>query len=274
MPTRATAARNREDHARWAERYLKLQRETETLRRRIDQRTNTIARQFDRVCEVLEELEYLDGDKVTPAGASLSRLYSELDLVAAECLRRGTWDGLGGTGARRGAVGTGVRVPQPDDAERAASARRRRAQDARARWSRSGAELDAVERDHRVSFLREPDLGFAWAAYRWAGGATSTTCWTTSTWLPVTSSGGSSRSSTWPTRSRSRPADPACAGPSREAVRAMRRGVVAYSAEIDYPTLPRLGQCRLEWSQMSARVAQMYGRTRTYGARHQWRRTA
>ena len=44
-----------------------------TLRRRIDQRTNTIARQFDRVCEVLEELDYLIGDEVTTAGAALAR---------------------------------------------------------------------------------------------------------------------------------------------------------------------------------------------------------
>ncbi len=32
------------------------------------------------------------------------------------------------------------------------------------------AELDALEREHRLDFLREPDLGFAWAAYRWAEG--------------------------------------------------------------------------------------------------------
>ena len=31
-------------------------------------------------------------------------------------------------------------------------------------------ELDALERDHRLDFLRQPDLGFAWAAYRWAEG--------------------------------------------------------------------------------------------------------
>ena len=31
-------------------------------------------------------------------------------------------------------------------------------------------QLDALERDHKLEFLREPDLGFAWAAYRWAEG--------------------------------------------------------------------------------------------------------
>jgi ATP-dependent RNA helicase HelY len=56
---------DREDHARWAERYHKLDRDTRTLQRRIEQRTNTIARQFDRVCEVLTALGYLENDEVT-----------------------------------------------------------------------------------------------------------------------------------------------------------------------------------------------------------------
>ncbi|MFL6158224.1 MAG: RNA helicase, partial [Marmoricola sp.] len=33
-------------------------------------------------------------------------------------------------------------------------------------WS----DLDALERDHKLEQLREPDFGFAWAAYRWAEG--------------------------------------------------------------------------------------------------------
>jgi len=33
-------------------------------------------------------------DEVTPEGRRLAALYTELDLLAAECLRRGTWAGL------------------------------------------------------------------------------------------------------------------------------------------------------------------------------------
>jgi ATP-dependent RNA helicase HelY len=221
----------REDHARWAERYLKLQRETETLRKRIDQRTNTIARQFDRVCEVLEELEYLAGDKVTAAGASLSRIYSELDLVAAECLRRSTWDGLEAP-ALAAVLSALVYESRLDDAE----APRVPGGDVRkvlgemvSIWS----ELDAVERDHRLSFLREPDLGFAWAAYRWAGGATLEDVLDDVDLAPgdfvrwvkqVLDLAEQIADAAGPTPLR---------GTAREAVRAMRRGVVAYSAEID-----------------------------------------
>ena len=40
---------DREDHARWAERWWKLRRETDTLAAQIRGRTNTIAKTFDRV---------------------------------------------------------------------------------------------------------------------------------------------------------------------------------------------------------------------------------
>ena len=222
----------REDHARWAERYLKLQRETEALRRRIDQRTNTIARQFDRVCEVLEELDYLSGDKVTAAGNALSRIYSELDLVAAECLRRFTWDDLEAPALAAVLSALVFESRNLDDAEAPripGGAVRRVLGDMVSIWS----ELDAVERDHRLSFLREPDLGFAWAAYRWAGGATLEDVLDDVDLAP----GDFVRWVKQVLDLAEQIAD--AAGPSplrataREAVKAMRRGVVAYSAEID-----------------------------------------
>jgi len=85
---------DREDHARYAERYFRLSRETEALERRVAGRSHVIARTFDRVCRVLDRLGYLDGDTVTADGRRLAGLYSELDLLAAECMRRRLWDGL------------------------------------------------------------------------------------------------------------------------------------------------------------------------------------
>ncbi|MGA9346106.1 MAG: DEAD/DEAH box helicase, partial [Nocardioidaceae bacterium] len=146
----------REDHARWAERSLRLTRETETLKRRIETRTNTIARQFDHVCDVLTELKYLDGETVTEAGASLSRIYSELDLVAAECLRRGVWNGLEAPALAAALSALVYESRNPDDAERPrvpGGAVRAALGETVTIW----AELDAVERNHRLSFLREPD---------------------------------------------------------------------------------------------------------------------
>src|SRR5215211_2129722 len=52
----------RETHARWAERALRLERETSKLQARMDSRSNTIANHFDKICLVLESLGYLAGE--------------------------------------------------------------------------------------------------------------------------------------------------------------------------------------------------------------------
>jgi ATP-dependent RNA helicase HelY len=226
------ACEHREDHARWAERYLRLQRETDTLRRRIDQRTNTIARQFDRVCDVLEELEYLSEDTVTPAGSSLSRIYSELDLVAAECLRRSTWDGLEAPALAAVLSALVFESRSLDDGERPrvpGGAVRRVLGEMVSIW----AELDAVEREHRLSFLREPDLGFAWAAYRWAGGAGLEDVLSEVELAPGDFVRWVKQVLDLAEQIADAAGDTALRVTAREAMRSMRRGVVAYSAEVD-----------------------------------------
>ncbi|WP_238343077.1 DEAD/DEAH box helicase [Nocardioides cynanchi] len=159
----------REAHARWSERWYKLDRDARTLERRVEQRTNTVARQFDRVCEVLATLGYLAGDEVTELGRPLRRIYSELDLVVAEALRLGVLDGLGTAAlaaalstlvfeARRAEEGQSPRIPGGDT--------RRAIEALEGLWR----DLAEVERAHRLDFLRRPDPGLAWAAYRWAEG--------------------------------------------------------------------------------------------------------
>ena len=161
---------DREDHARWAERFHRLRRETAQLAQRVDARTNTIAREFDRVCDVLHALGYLERDEVTAEGRRLQRIYSELDLLAAECLRSGVWEGLAPAELAACVSALAYESRQADDA---APPRlpKGRVQEVLADTVRLWGQLDALERDHRVSFLREPDLGFAWGAWRWAGGA-------------------------------------------------------------------------------------------------------
>ena len=90
---------DREHHARWAERYWKLKREIDKIRRQIDTRTGTVARIFDRVVDVLAALEYVAVDDdgattLTPSGRTMRRIYGERDLLVAESLRRGIWKDL------------------------------------------------------------------------------------------------------------------------------------------------------------------------------------
>ncbi|CAN5347759.1 hypothetical protein BH24ACT12_BH24ACT12_00710 [soil metagenome] len=48
---------------------------------------------------------------------------------------------------------------------------RGRVPDVVAAMQHTWAELDRMEREHRVTYLRRPDFSFAWAAFRWARGA-------------------------------------------------------------------------------------------------------
>ena len=59
---------------------------------------------------------------------------------------------------------------QADDVE-PARLPKGRVRDVLAAMIRTWGELDQLEKDNELSFLREPDPGFAWAAYRWARGA-------------------------------------------------------------------------------------------------------
>src|SRR5262249_59301884 len=49
---------------------------------------------FEGVCAVPGQPGYLEADPVPPDGRRLGDLYTELDLLAAECLRRDLWSGL------------------------------------------------------------------------------------------------------------------------------------------------------------------------------------
>ncbi|GAA4618077.1 DEAD/DEAH box helicase [Saccharopolyspora hordei] len=164
----------RESHARWAERYERLRGENENLRRKVSATTHSLARAFDRIVALLTERGYLpaeageDGQgQVTQHGRRLSRLYSESDLLAAECLRVGTWRGLGPPElaavvsslvyeSRREGLPPQVPSGPVSDALEAT-------------WQ-LWAELEDDERRHKLDRTREPDPGFAWPVFRWARG--------------------------------------------------------------------------------------------------------
>ena len=160
---------DRESHARWAERYVKLQRDTDNQRQRIETRTNTVARQFDRVCEVLDALAYLDGDTVTESGKRLQRIYGELDLVVSESLRHGLWDDL--DPPELAAVVSALTFETRADEAPVPLLPTKRVRAVGDEMTRLAGELQQLERDHRLKTLRPLDFGFAQTVWEWASGA-------------------------------------------------------------------------------------------------------
>jgi ATP-dependent RNA helicase HelY len=233
---------DREDHARYAERHLRLARETAALERRVAGRSHVIARTFDRVCRVLERLGYLHGDTVTVDGQRLRRLYTELDLLAAECLRRGLWEGL--EAAELAACVSALSFESRQDDAQPPRLPKGRVPDVLAATVRTWGELDQLEKDNELSFLREPDLGFAWAAYRWARGAKLEKVLDESSDLSpgdfvravkqlVDLLDQIAAAASHPAADHGAAPDAGLAQTARAAIDAMRRGVVAYSAVTD-----------------------------------------
>jgi ATP-dependent RNA helicase HelY len=165
---------DRETRVRVAERYLRMERENAALQKKVAAATNSLARTFDRIVGLLTErgfIELTDGTPtVTDHGRLLARIYSESDLLVAECLRSDAWTGL--KDAELAAVlsavlyetrgGDGPGAPRNEQVPTA------RLRQALTRTRRLSAELRADEHRHRITLSREPDDGFVAAIYRWA----------------------------------------------------------------------------------------------------------
>jgi ATP-dependent RNA helicase HelY len=156
-------------HVSGLERRARLERQIAAAEERVSGRSHVLARTFGRVCAVLEELGYMDGDSVTPEGRQLAALYTELDLLAAECLRRDAWADLGPADLAACVSALTFESRRSEDA-RPARLPQGLAREVLASMLTIWGELSAVESGQHLSFLREPDLGFAWAVHAWARG--------------------------------------------------------------------------------------------------------
>jgi ATP-dependent RNA helicase HelY len=157
-------------HVRAAERADRLAADTARLERVIRGRTESLARQFDRVLRVLEAWGYVQGWSLTDGGQRLARLYHECDLLIAEALDSGLLDDLDPaavaglvstfTYEARGPAGVG---PAPWFPSRRV----------RERWhaiEALAAELHRAEQEAGLPVTRAPDPGFVALAYAWAAG--------------------------------------------------------------------------------------------------------
>jgi len=163
-----------ETRMREAERYLRIERDNAQLEKKVSAATNSLARTFDRIVGLLTERGFIQGPAtdphVTDDGRLLARIYSESDLLVAECLRTGAWSGL--KPAELAAVVSAVlyesRGGDGPGAALAAEVPTQRLRQALQQTSRLSTALRADEQAHRIAPSREPDDGFVNVIYRWA----------------------------------------------------------------------------------------------------------
>ncbi|WP_435526231.1 hypothetical protein [Microbacterium elymi] len=204
------------------------------MRRQIQTRTGTVARQFDRVVDVLTALDYVrvadDGTTaLTEAGATMRRIYGERDLLVAESLRTGIWTELDAAGLAA-LVSCLVFEPRRDDAGPGERGLPRGAfRTALTETERLWAQLDDLEHDHELPGSTEPATGLAAAVHSWARGRS----------LEVVLAEADMAAGDFVRWAKqtidlldqlSLVAQPPLASTARAALDAVRRGIVAYSS--------------------------------------------
>ena len=157
---------DREVHARIAERADRLIRENEGLVARVENRTNVIAKTFDRVTTVLEHLGYLHNDQVTESGKMLSKIYAESDLAIAETINQGVLDRLSDLEIAS-VLSVFLFESRKPEAPKIPSSN---VQEALAEVVKIWSKLHNLESENDLKTQKEPDFGFCWMAFRWAGG--------------------------------------------------------------------------------------------------------
>jgi ATP-dependent RNA helicase HelY len=160
---------DRDAHVRAARRLERAEREVAELERRVRSHAESLARQFDRVLQLLEAWRYLDGWELTARGEQLVQIFHESDLLLAEAMETGTFDDLDAPALaglvscftyehRSSAPPPAPWFPNGELAER------------HDRIQRLARDLRADEARLHLPLTREPDPGFFAAAHAWCAG--------------------------------------------------------------------------------------------------------
>jgi len=166
------ACPEREDHARAAERRDRLERDTEKLERKVEAISSLVPRTFERVVELLKDLGYVEGEKLSNEGTLILKIFAESDLLLAEAIRQGIFDSC--TADQLPTLLSGIlfegrrderqipRLPKPIEPK---------VREIRALWGK----IASLEEEKGIRTQREPDYSMCWSVHRWSNGATIAT---------------------------------------------------------------------------------------------------
>ncbi len=165
---------HREAHSRWAERWWQLHRETQAILDQIEGRTNLVASTFDKICELLIELDYLDDSDqdllVTESGKMLARIYGERDLLVAEALRLKIWDNLDAPSLAAMAAAL-VYEPRRDDENFEPRAVKGNFQQSFTNTQLLWDDLENLAKKHKLQRSSKLEMDLSYPIHRWATGA-------------------------------------------------------------------------------------------------------
>jgi len=160
---------DRAAHLRASVQAERLAREVADLDQRMGQGSGSVAARFDAVLGLLEGWNFVDGWSLTAKGRLLVRIYHESDLLVAEALSRGLFDGLDAPSlaALASTLTYEHRSRNPPPPPWFPSATVRKAFEG---LERIGRDLQAAERRAELPETRLPDPTFVPLAQAWASG--------------------------------------------------------------------------------------------------------
>lgn len=165
---------DRENHARWAERWWKLERDTEGLRVQISRRTNTLSQVFEKITKLLYSFGYVERDSqgtnhLTPRGQSLRRVYGEKDLLLSLCLHEEFLKGLD-PAAIAAVISAIVFEAKRDEVGMLRKYPSQSVEDSLTTLIKQWSVLNDREIQYKLPRTVTPDLGMVWPTYKWARG--------------------------------------------------------------------------------------------------------
>ena len=164
----------RESHARWGERYQKLRSEINTAVNQIESRTNQVSKVFSRICDLLQDLGYLQPDsgdlEITEPGQRLAKIYGDRDLLIAQCVNQGTWKDLDAASLAAMAAAL-VYENRRDDGDYEPKLPKGQFREVLEKTELIQEELVELQTKYSLAPETELDLGLSWPIYRWATGA-------------------------------------------------------------------------------------------------------
>jgi ATP-dependent RNA helicase HelY len=177
---------DRDTHLQWARRWRRLSEENTALTTKVDGARGSLGVALDKILGLLERRGFVRSERqareqaaehpeagtlptahqLTPAGRMLTRIWSESDLVVAECLRAGVWQDLTAP-ELAGAVSTLVYESRRDNGA-AARVPIGALGDAVRATRKVWAEVAADEAAAGVPATKPPESGFAASVAVWA----------------------------------------------------------------------------------------------------------
>ena len=155
---------DREEHSRLGEKYFRISRENEGITSRINARTNVIPRQFDSVTKILERRGYLKDEQIFGDGKKLSKIYSEVDLLICEVLKKDMFTALN-PAELCSLFSVFVFESRKESTPKIPNGA---LQDSLSEIAKTWLSIHEDELEYGLDETKQIDLGFMWSVFQWA----------------------------------------------------------------------------------------------------------